>query len=120
MCTIDLGVWGPVGSACMEHCIEVAILIVHHIWRLLSFMIVFCTVLLSRFHLEVAVVAAQMIRCLCGGRGRWWMVARTMHGAVLQAFYLEASGLSVMRSSVARRDPQVEGGEGAPGGARGS
>ena len=70
-------------------------------------MIVFCTVLLSRFHLEVAVVAAQMIRCLCGGSGRWWMVARTMHGAVLQAFYLEASGLSVMRSSVAKCFPEA-------------
>ena len=31
VCTIDLGVWGLVGSACTEHFIEVAILIVHHI-----------------------------------------------------------------------------------------
>ena len=68
----------------------------------------------------VAVVAAQMIRCLCGWSGRGWMVARTMHGAVLHAFYLEASGLSVMHSSVARRDPQWQGGEWARGGARGT
>ena len=26
---IDLGVWGPIGCACMEHFIDVAILIVH-------------------------------------------------------------------------------------------
>ena len=39
-----------------------------------------------------------------------------MHGAVLHAFYLEASGLSVMHSSVARRDPPWQGGEGARGG----
>ena len=35
------------------------------------------------------------------------MVAGRMQGAVLQAFYLEASGLSVMRSSVAKCFPEA-------------